>query len=102
MEDFILIPGMIIKADYSHRQHRIVKITRGCYCAKLSDELGYTCTGMQYESPEHIHIHAKDLEDNMSSYFNGYVEKQGKIKSIWDSSEIIITEIPKTYQLEFF
>lgn len=98
-----LYAGMIIKTNYSHRQHQVISIKRGCNCAKPSDVLGYTNTGMETFSPEHIHIRCKDMEDKMSSYFNGYIEDENDtIKSIWGNDEITIVSIPENLQLELF
>lgn len=103
MNNIKLIPGMIIKANYSDRKHKVVTVSRNCKCPRYSDELGFTNTGMEKESPEHIHIQCKDLEDNGNSGFNGFLEKENKIVSIWiPNDEIIIVSTPKNYQLELF
>ncbi|WP_143755900.1 hypothetical protein [Kaistella haifensis] len=95
---------MTIKANYSHRKHVIKSIERNCTCANPADELGLTKKGMEKCSPEHIHIRCKDTEDNMNSWFNGFVENEdGKVRSIWSpTDEIIIISIPKNLQLELF
>lgn len=103
MEQIILIPGMVIKSNYSDRRHKIIGITHNCKCPRYTDELGYTNTGMQKESPEHIHIQCKDMEDNMKSFFSGFLERDGKIKSIWQpTDQILVISTPSYYQLELF
>ena len=99
-----LYPGMIIKTNYSHREHLITSIYRNCTCPRYTDELGLTATGMEKCSPEHIHIGCKDLEDMMSSGFNGYIENDdGSIKNVWrPQDEITIVSTPKNMQLELF
>lgn len=97
-----LIPGTIIKTNYSDRKHKVVGVLRNCTCPRYTDWLGYTNTGMERLSPEHIHITAKDLEDNAKSWFNGFVELDGKIKSVWTEDEIIIISYPDNYQLQLF
>lgn len=103
MEVLRLIPGMIIKTNYSPRKHKIIRVTRNCTCPRYTDELGYTNSGMEKKSPKHIHIQCKDMQDNRNSGFNGFVEEENKIVSIWTpKDEIIIISKPKNYQLELF
>ena len=100
----MLIPDTIIKANYSERLHKVIRVENGCTCARLSDELGYTETGMHIESPEHIHVLCKDMEDNMKSYFGGYIIENSHITSIWQpKDELIIISLPtKPIQLTLF
>lgn len=103
MERLVLVPGMIIKSNYSDRQHKVISVIRGCICPRYTDELGYTNSGMEKESPEHIHVSCKDLGDNMYSGFNGYVEKEDKIENVWrPGDEILIVSYPANYQFDLF
>lgn len=100
----MLYPGTIIKSNYSESLHKVVRVYTGCTCARLSDELGLTNSGMHEKSPEHIHIHCRDMEDNMKSGFNGYIIEGSCIKSIWQpKDEITIVSPPsKPIQLTLF
>ncbi|WP_241279736.1 hypothetical protein [Chryseobacterium cucumeris] len=100
----MLFPETIIRTNYSETLHKVVKVNSGCTCARLSDELGYTNTGMHENSPEHIHIWCRDMEDNMKSYFNGFIIEGSRIISIWQPKDeiIIVSYPPKPIQLTLF
>lgn len=59
---------------------------------------------MEIQSPEHIHINCRDIEDKMPSHFNGYFENdQGQVKNVWSlEDEIFIVSLPKNLQLTLF
>lgn len=102
LDNIKVYPGMIIQTNYSLGTHKVISVFRNCKCPRYTDKLGYTNTGMEKESPEHIHIHCKDLQGNGYSNFNGYVEKENKIVSVWTTDEIAIISAPDFLQLELF
>ena len=94
--------GDIYKTNYSSRMYQVHSIIENCKCARFSDEMGLTSTGMENESPEHLHIISIDLVDNRRSGHNGYVFIGDRIKSIWTEDEILIVSEIKNKQLSLF
>lgn len=100
--NFPIMPGMVIKTNYSERVYKVLMVHGGCTCPRYSDQLGYTSTGMEISSPLHFDIICYDWPkiDNAKSYLNGYTLVEGQVKSIWNTNDQIeILQSPKGLQL---
>jgi len=98
----MLAKGDIYRTNYSDKLFKVVAIINNCKCPRFSDEMGYTNSGMENESPEHFHVISIDLDDNRKSGHGGYAFMGNKILSVWTGDEIIITKEKKNKQLSLF
>jgi hypothetical protein len=99
----IQIGAVVSTLLYNRGPYVIKSISDTCNCPRYTDELGYTNSGMENESPDHYHFVCHSSEDiNDLYYLNGYQKKGTQILNVWYDDEIIIHQINLGTQLTLF